>query len=65
MDTTTAGILVATHIVCVAVGFGLGSVRSRARTTLERDALEALRLGDHPPLYKYEETPTKDEKPKL
>lgn len=51
MDAYKVAALVLTHVACLVLGFVLGHLRARARTTLEKAALDAMRLGDHPPAY--------------
>lgn len=40
-----------------AVGFILGHMRKHARTSIEKAAVEALKVGDHPPAYVEPPTP--------
>jgi hypothetical protein len=61
MDPTMAIVLIASVAGSFALGLVLGSLRAKARTSLEKAALDTLKLGDHPPTYAEPPTPPKEE----
>lgn len=64
MDSSTIAALVASHVLAFAVGFVLGTLRAKARTSIEKAALDTLKLGDRPPTYAAPPTPPPKEETK-